>query len=148
MKKQRLNISWDCSRISQDINPVLRKYERYLRDQGYRPSTIANYCVRIKVYLSELKTNNPGIEQALRFRETLLDSNLKPSSVNNYCASIKVFHKMQGESISLPFLKVSNKINFYYSEEEILKLLSVIRNLKHAAAISTLFYCLLRASDL
>jgi integrase/recombinase XerD len=148
MKKERLSLNWDKSQISNDINPILQRYERYLRNNGYRPSTIAGYCIRIKVYLTESETNSPGIEQASRFRETLLDSNLKPSSINNYCASIKAFYKMQGEEIDLPFLKVSNKINFYYTEEEIIKLMSVIRNLKHIAAISTLFYCLLRASDL
>ncbi len=36
---------------------------------------------------------------------------------------------MNGQDLDLPLLKVNNKINFYYTEEEILKLLSVIKNI-------------------
>ena len=110
---------------------------------------LQGYCNLIRVYLEFAKNEKPTIDHALKFRESLINSELKPSSINNYSSSIKLYHKMQGETeLKLPFLKVSNKINFYYTEDEISKLLSCIKNLKHLAAISTLFYCLLRASDL
>jgi integrase/recombinase XerD len=149
MAKKRLQINWDASRVKLDVKPLLKQYELFLKDQGYRDSTINGYCNLIRVYLKFAKNEKPTIEQALKFRESLINSELKPSSINNYSSSIKLYHKMQdGSDLRLPILKVSNKINFYFTEDEISKLLSSIKNLKHLAAISTLFYCLLRASDL
>jgi integrase/recombinase XerD len=150
MIKKRWHINWDASELKMELNPLLKHYEQYLRSQNYRDSTIDGYCNLIKVYLKFLKTDKPTLDQAVKFREDLMSSprKLKPSSVNNYYAAIKLYHKMNGEDLNLPLLKVNSKINFYYTEDEILKMLSVIKNIKHLAMIATLFYCLLRASDL
>jgi integrase len=150
MVKKRWRINWDASQVKLELNPLIKQYERFLRSQNYRDSTIEGYCNLIKVYLKFVENDRPTIDQAVKFRENLINSprKLKPSSINNYYAAIKLYHKMNGEDLNLPLLKVNNKINFYYNEEEILNLLSVIKNIKHLTMVATMFYCLLRASDL
>jgi len=149
MKDSRLK--WSISkRATIDLNPSLSRYKRFLKDRGYRDSTIFGYYSFVRVYLKFAKTTQPTVKQAFEFRETLIESFRKPSTINNYSLAIRLFHKMQNaeEDIKFPLLKVNNKLNFYFSEEEILRLLSEIKNLKHLAMVSLLFYCMLRASDL
>jgi hypothetical protein len=72
-----------------------------------------------------VKCEKPTLQQAMEFRQHLIEeAKLKPSSVNVYTTCIKSFHKMQKEEIKLPFMKVLNKINFYFTEEEISRLFS------------------------
>jgi hypothetical protein len=117
MVKKRWRINWDASEVKLELNPLLKHYEQYLRCQNYRDSTIDGYCSLIKVYLKFVKTDKPTIDQAVKFREDLISSprKLKPSSINNYYAAIKLYHKMNGEDLNLPLLKVNSKINIYYN---------------------------------
>jgi|GEM_PF-2519325 len=43
MKKAIVHVNWNKSQLKNDINPVLRKYENYLRYRGYRESSIFRY---------------------------------------------------------------------------------------------------------
>jgi site-specific recombinase XerD len=55
---------------------------------------------------------------------------------------------MIGDPIKFKRIAPNNQIPFYFSDEDVGKIFSVIRNLKHLAMLSTLFYACLRASEL
>lgn len=52
------------------------------------------------------------------------------------------------EKVEYHFLKRNDEIPYYFSEEDVLKIFSVIRNIRHFAIFLTIFYGCLRASEL
>lgn len=148
MKNAMLRINWDKSQLKNDINPVLGKYENYLRAKGFRETSILRYKDSIKRYLNKNNSIKPTIDDAMEFRDELLKSNLKSSSKNLYFISLKHFYKMYGEDVEFPYLPVNNKLPFFLTSDDVLKILSVIPNLKHYTMITLCFYCMLRSSEL
>lgn len=55
---------------------------------------------------------------------------------------------MRGEEVTYRFLSVSDQIPYYFSEDDITKIFSVIANFKHYVMLNTLFYGCLRVSEL
>jgi site-specific recombinase XerD len=148
MARARVHTNWSKSQLKVDLNPILKKYEDYLRYNGYRESSVLRYSHLVKIYIKKANSITPNSECAFKFREGLLKSNFRSSTINLYGAALKQFYRMQGEDISFPFLPVDNKLPYYLSSDDIIKILSVIKNLKHYCMICLSFYCLLRASDL
>jgi integrase/recombinase XerD len=66
----------------------------------------------------------------------------------NYSFAAKKYHEMWGEKIEYAFLKRNDEIPYYFDEEDVLRVFSVIHNIKHLAMIQTLFYGCLRATEL
>lgn len=144
---EKLNINWNKeSRFN--IDPALKKFENYLTFKGYSQSSIDRYRTMVKSYLKFSKKIHPIQSDAEEFRARLIRSNLKRSTINLYSAAIKQYYRMNGEDIDLPYLKFNNRIPYYLTADDILAILSVIRNLKHYAMINLCFYSMLRASEL
>lgn len=148
MTRQSVDVDWYKPHKTFDINPILKRYENFLRSQGYRASTIIGYRTAIKRYLTYTNSNKPAPEDAAKFRGSLIEAQHAPSTVNHYSAAIKAFHGMYGEEVALKMLPVHNQLPHFFDEDDILKIFSVCKNLKHYAMLSTAFYCLLRASEL
>lgn len=148
MAKKRLDIDWTKVDQVKDLNPALKRFRHYLKNNGFRKSTIDGYVICAGKYLEFAKTDRPLIEDATRFRETLLEKNLARSTLNNYSFAVKTYHKMLGDSIKLPFLKRNDELPYYFDEEDVLKIFSTCNNIKHYAMLQTLFYGCLRANEL
>jgi integrase/recombinase XerD len=148
MSKKRLNIDWSSPEEIGDLDPVLRRFWNYLRDKGFRDSTIGPYVGAIRRYLEYTKVEKPSIEDANKYRQTLFDRNLARSTINNYSFAIANYHKMIGGSVKLPFLKRNDEIPYYFDQDDILRIFSTCGNIKHLAMLKTLFYGSLRASEL
>lgn len=134
----KMAINWT---IKKPMAPDLNKYRRYLRDHGYRPSTIESYVGCLVRFLDSAKSVSD-------FLDGLHSRKLSGSTIDNYISSIKKYHEMQGTPISIPYLKRSEGIPYYFDEEEISKIFCACHNLKHQAMLSLLFYAGLRASEL
>ena len=147
MPGKKLNVDWN-RQLKSDINPMLSKFENYLRYKGYSPVTSERYLALVKAYLSRRGNQRPTVDDAIEFRAEIANSNYSRATLNLYSAAIKSFHKMNGEEVDLPYLKLDNKLPYYLTAENVLEILSGIRNLKHYAMISLCFYCMLRASEL
>jgi len=141
--KQKLPIAWDLP----DNSTKLRRYKRFLRDKGVRPSTIDNYVERAGKYLQFCGDKPPSPEMAQKYRESLLDRNLSNSSVMNYCYAVKNYHEMLGQKIKVKLLKRRNEIPYFFTEHEVNRIFDQIDNLKHLAMFKTAFYACLRASE-
>jgi len=131
-----------------DPNPTLRRFELWLKDQGHRDACIETYMNAIRQYLKALETSSPTIEDAKDYHMTMTQSKLSRSTVNVRSAALKAFYRSQGMDLTLPQLKVVNKIPYFFSEEEVLAILNATTNLKHYAMLSLMFNCMLRVSDL
>jgi integrase/recombinase XerD len=144
---RKLAVNWDRTR-SIDFNKALKKYKRYLEDQGLRNSTIEEYIGNAGRYLRFAKTDRPSMDDYESFRESLHEWKLSRSTINQYNYAIRAYHKMLGENISVTRLEPNNKIPYFFTADEVSTVFSVIHNLKHLAMLKTLFYACLRASEL
>jgi len=142
-----IKVNWN-RQITKDVNPALRKFERWLNEQGYRDLTINSYLRTIARFLKETSNTNPTLEDAKIWHGNLAESKLARSTVNIWGAALKAFYKSRGMELILPHMKVNNKIPYFFSEEEVLAILNATTNLKHYTMLNLMFYCLLRAGDL
>ncbi len=78
----KLDIDWS---IKEPEKFDLDKFRRYLRDHGYRQSTIDSYLVCIAKYLQSKKS-------VQEFLDDLHSRKLAGSTIDNYITSIKKYH--------------------------------------------------------
>jgi integrase/recombinase XerD len=131
-----------------DVNPPLKRFERWLNEHGYRDACINSYLRPIERFLKETGSSNPTLEDAQNWHSDLVEPKLARSTVNIWGAALKAFYKSRGMELTLPYMKVSNKIPYFFREEEVLAIFSSCTNLKHYTMLSLMFYCMLRAGDL
>lgn len=148
MSKKRLDVSWGRAVGKEDFKPILKRYDRYLEENGIRESTRSSYVFRVGKFLEFAQDDLPLEEEFVRFREILHERKLSRSTINNYCFSIKKYYEMKGKTIDFNFIRPMNTIPHFFDENDIAKLFSVCHNLKHLAMLKTLFYGCLRASEL
>lgn len=147
MSKKRLEVDWDL-KTSIDLSVNLKRYTRYLEDQGFRDSTIDSYVGHVGRYLKFAGTDQPHGEMAISFKDSLHERHLARSTINNYSFAMTNYHRMLGQEIDLPFLKRNDELPFYFDQDDVLRIFSACHNLKHLAMLQTLFYGCLRASEL
>ncbi|MGA9097423.1 MAG: tyrosine-type recombinase/integrase [Methanotrichaceae archaeon] len=143
----RVTVDWSIATTT-DFEPSLKRFHRYLEDQGIRDNTITNYKGNVLRYLKFAKTDHPSMQDLERFRDFLAEKKLARSTKNQYNYSIRAYHAMLGETIEIKRLEPNNQIPYYFDKEDVIKIFSVIRNLKHLAMLQTIFYGCLRASEL
>jgi hypothetical protein len=124
-----MSISW-----TQDGTPAkLKRFRRYLKEQGIRPSTLESYVDRAKKYLEFCDPNDPTPELANQFRSQLIERGLSASSINNYCFAVQNYHKRLGQPIKLLALKRSNMIPYFFDPNEFIKIFCIINNIMSLA---------------
>jgi integrase/recombinase XerD len=144
---RRVTIDWNIA-TSTDFEPSLKRFRRYLEGLGIRESTIIGYVGNIGRYLKFAKTNQPSHQDLELFRDNMADRKMGRSTKNQYNYAIKAYHAMLGDPIEIKRLGPNNQIPYYFDKEDVIKLFSVIQNLKHIAMLQTIFYACLRASEL
>lgn len=142
MTKQK-EINWEIPAIDQAVH----KFERYIRSIGFSEATIFDYVGRSRRYLIFCKTTEPTQEDAIRFRDNLIDRRLSKSSINNYSFVIKNYHKMVGDPIELPFIKLGEKLPYVFDENDIKSIFDATTNIKFLCILHIGFYASLRASE-
>jgi integrase/recombinase XerD len=146
--RNQLKIDWTRKVKKSDLGPTLARYRRFLVDLGFRSSTIDMYVFRAGKYLEFSETDQPSAEDFIRFREVLQDKRLSRSTLNQYGFSIRKYHEMIKQPITFTFLKPNDTIPYFFNEQDVAKILSVIHNLKHYCMLLVMFYGCLRASEL
>jgi integrase/recombinase XerD len=149
LKNSKLKIDWNLKNNSENNYGLdMTKYIRYLKDRGFRDSTIQGYLGNVQRYLKFTKTTKPTAKDLEKFREFLYSEKLSRSTLNQYGYALKSYHQMLGVQIEFKRIEPNNMIPYFFSEEEVNKIFSVIYNIKHLAMLKTLFYGCLRASEL
>jgi hypothetical protein len=83
MPKKRLDVNWNREVRTEDFNPALKRYNRYLEDSGLRESTISSYLFRVGKFLEFAQNDMPHVDDFAKFREELHERRLSRSSINN-----------------------------------------------------------------
>lgn len=92
--------------------------------------------------------HKPSPEMLEKFRVMLHVRKLARQTINNYMIACKCFHVMLGAKILIPFLKISDTIPYYFSQDDVTRIFASCRNLKHYTMLNVLFYGCLRVSEL
>ena len=129
------------------IERAAKRFEHHLRTFGFRESTIIDYTNRARRYLTFCDTDRPTQEDAERFRDHLINRRLSRSSINNYSFVVQSFHKMIGDAVILPHLKINEKLPYFFDERDIKQIFDSITNIKHLCILQIGFYTSLRASE-
>ena len=138
--------NWSRRKGQKDVQPALQSSRRYLEDRMLAASTIESYLNRVKLFLLWAETDTPSTRKFESYREVLRLRN-KLSSYNNSCWAIKHYYMMIGQEVSFSCVKPKNTIPYWFDEMDILKIFSVIGNVKHYAMFQVSFFASLRASE-
>ena len=84
-RKSQQGVDWSIKHPVKDYTPQLRKFSKFLANEGYRESSVDCYTIFAGRYLKFVKTPNPTIQDATKYREHLIESNRARSTINNYC---------------------------------------------------------------
>ena len=144
----KIRMNWDRSQHQVDMNPIMKRFERWMTDHGYRDASIDNYLKAIRLYLSTLKTITPSIEDAKEYHSNMAASNLARATVNIRRAALIAFYKSQGLGLELPYLKPNNQVPYFFDGNDVAAILNTCTNSKHYAMLNLMFHCMLRISDL
>jgi integrase/recombinase XerD len=144
---ERIAIAKDWSKKKGGpIQPALARYRRYLEDRGLAASTTASYLGRLKLFLEWAGTDKPTPGEFESYREVLRQKN-SLSSYNNCCWAIKHYLAMNGQVVNFKFVKPKNTIPYWFDETDVIKIFSVVNNIKHFAMLQVAFFASLRASE-
>jgi hypothetical protein len=75
-------MNWDRSQHQFDINPTLKRFERWMIDHGYRNASMDGYLKATRLYLKTFKSIAPSIEDAKEYHSNMAASNLARATVN------------------------------------------------------------------
>jgi integrase/recombinase XerD len=144
----KITMDWTRERDKVDLDPVLSRYQKYLKRIGLKDSTVGLYLKLATAYLQEVNTDLPNKTDAEHFTNSLHEKQLSGSAINNFTAAIIKYHAMIDQPIKLPFLKLNNSLPYYFNEADILRIFSVCGNLKHYCMLKVLFFGCLRSGEL
>lgn len=142
--------------ISEENKVLIRNYVRYLRGKRYSESTIQTYFTFVADFVDfvqpkKLETlTNKDVEQ---FIETVfIDRNYSISSQRQFISALKLLLAFYPAcTIEAPLLerpKKSRILPTVLSQEEVISLLQVTKNLKHRSVLALLYSAGLRIGEL
>ena len=137
-----------------DTVTYLKRFERDMRIRHLSPRTIITYLNYLKFYLSYFKNQPPeslSTEDIKTFLMSLIAHGYSVSYLKGVLGSLKNFYTytlgLEWNSTGIPMPRQSKKLPVVLSQEEICKMISVTKNIKHRAIISTLYTSGVRISE-
>ena len=122
---------------------LLEKYTEELRIKRYSENTINSYVFYFKMFLYYFNGKDYRNISEQEIKDYLLhlitDKNISESYQNNIINAIKFYY--------LPRPQVPKKIPILLTDEEIVALFGVCKNLKHKSVMALLYGCGLRISE-
>lgn len=141
--------------LSPEKSAILQAYRAYLKGQRYSPSTMATYssCIRnLLGYLGNESVETLNSDVLRKFLQREIE--MKQYSISTHrqmIGAIKQFlvlyPDVEVEDLALKLPKRSRFLPVVLSQEEILELIRVTRNLKHRTILALIYSAGLRISE-
>ncbi|QXP74648.1 tyrosine-type recombinase/integrase [Tenacibaculum sp. HL-MS23] len=135
---------------------IIRNYVKYLRGKRYSESTVLTYFTFIADFIDFSQPapieslTNKNVE--LFIEAIFITRNYSISSQRQFISALKLFvvyyPKCNIESLTLERPKTSRKLPSVLSQQEVVTLLQVTKNLKHRAILAMLYSAGLRIGEL
>ena len=100
-------MNWNRQIIT-DVNPALKRFERWLSEHGYRDACISSYLRPIERFLKEQEA--PTHEEANLWRGDLAESKPARSTVSNWGAALKAFFLINLEDANIDMMAMTLRI--------------------------------------
>ncbi len=137
-----------------DTLTYLQRFERDLRIRHLAPRTIQHYLIYLKVYLRYINNQSPeslSTDDIKAFLMSLIAQGYSVSYLKGMLGSLKNFYTytlgLEWNSTGIPMPRQSKKLPVVLSQEEICKMISGTKNIKHRAIITTIYTSGLRISE-
>lgn len=145
---KKVSVNWKMQENITDVNSAVTRYRVYLENKGLKNNTVILYTRLARVYLEELKTDQPSSQDAFEYHNALHQKKLSKTAMNNFAAAITKYQEMIKKPVKLPFLKTTKRLPYFFDETDITKLFSACKNIKHLCMLKVLFYGCLRPGEL
>ena len=127
----------------------VEKLKRELQLRKYAPSTIDTYCGNLGTILNDYKNYN-GYQSIEDIKSFLIKINNQSYHKSMTATFHHFFEKVLKRPLSLndiPYPRKTNYLPQFLSVEEVYRLFSVVKNIKHLAILKTIYFCGLRISE-
>ena len=127
------------------MNQLLEKYKQELQLQGKSNRTIEAYTSACKCLFKFTKKDAFSInsDDVRKYLLWIKSNNIAPATSNNKLAGIRSFFKIIKRDLvglkDIPRQKLKKRVPVVLSKQEVNKLLKGLNNLKHRAALSTIY---------
>lgn len=142
--------------INNNLRNHLREFKRYLLQKRYSDSTIKTYSDALKSFFVFYNDKNveeiTNIDLIIFNNEYILKNKLSASYQNQIINAVKLFYEKQVkkeiaiENIERP--RRARKLPKVIAKKDVEKMLTSITNLKHKIALTLIYACGLRRSEL
>lgn len=142
--------------LTEDQRTLLNQFYLYLKGKRYSPSTIQTYTFFVADFVN-FHTQTPLEELTKRsvelfIEKVFIDRKYSISSQRQFISALKLFiafyPNTKIDDLQLERPKKSQHLPIVLSQEEVLRIIQVTKNLKHRAIIALLYSCGLRISEL
>lgn len=143
-------------RLSANHLSALQTFSNWLTSKRYSESTIETYCTAMRVFFGffhDKPISTLGPKDVIRFNnEYILAKRFSASFQNQAVNAIKLFYKtvehstMEIDLVHRP--RRERRLPNVLSKEEVRRILTSLRNIKHTMMLSLLYSCGLRRSEL
>lgn len=142
--------------LTEDQRTLLNQFYLYLKGKRYSPSTIHTYTFFVADFVN-FHTQTPLEELTKRsvelfIEKVFVDRKYSISSQRQFISALKLFiafyPNTKIDDLQLERPKKSQHLPNVLSQEEVLRIIQVTKNLKHRAIIALLYSCGLRISEL
>lgn len=123
--------------------------------RNYSPSSVSSYCETMRVFEKELKKHLSEItsdELKTYLQQLIIQQKCSVSYVNQHISAFKIFQqdilKKDWEGIKIKRPRGTKTLPVVLSLEEVERMISSIRNLKHRAMIVLMYSAGLRRAEL
>ncbi len=150
--KSKIQVSLPDEHVQKEIE----KFKKWMQQKRYSESTIASYSETLIIFLKFYKSKKIDEitnDDIITFNnEYILKNNLSFSYQNQFVNAIKLFYqknfsrKMEIENIERP--RRAKKLPKVISKQDIMLMLKKIKNKKHQMALTMIYACGLRRSEL
>jgi site-specific recombinase XerD len=140
------------------ITSAILNYRRFLKRRNYSGHTIKNYMHTLKQFVVWVDVPIEAVthKKLLAYLDRLLDRGLKPKTINCHLDSLRGFYHylIEEEQVQMVnpvkrgyALRLSRPLPRHLRDEEVLRLLKVIRNYRDRAMVMLMLRCGLRVEE-
>jgi len=134
-----------------NISEHISNFIQEMRRRGMSDNSINSYKSNVTVFFEWTTKDHPKNINEQDIKDFLVKYD-EPNTQRNYHSAIKKFYDIclnQKEKFRyIPYCKKSGKLPIVLSIEEVQKMFTVCKNLKHKAILALLYSCGLRVSEL
>lgn len=142
--------------LPEKLEESMIQFRRFLTVRRYSENTITNYVSSLSTFFVYLKFKDPDLidfDDVVNFNENYIIDECKSSSSQNiFISALKLYFEIiLGKEILADELRRprrEHRLPQIFSKDEVVKIISSVRNIKHRTMLATVYSCGLRCGEM